>query len=64
MRQCQLRQMLIKNLDSEFYKEYMEKSNGTKYIDGFLARYNQPEYKQLLTDINGSIEEITSKLNI
>jgi len=53
-----------KNLDSEFYKEYMEKSNGTKYIDGFLARYNQPEYKQLLTDINGSIEEITSKLNI
>ena len=53
-----------KDLELDFYKEYMEKSNGTQYLDGFLARYRDPEYEQFLTALGSNFEEINSKLSI
>ena len=53
-----------KRLEFDFYKKYMEKSNGKQYLDDFLARYRQPEYGEFLTNLGGNFEEINSKLGM
>jgi len=53
-----------KGIDTEFYKEYLEKSNAVQYVDSFLTKYKQDEYSGILNDLNSTYDEIESILKI
>ncbi|MDH3313777.1 MAG: hypothetical protein OEM28_11635 [Nitrosopumilus sp.] len=53
-----------KELDLDFYKEYVQKSKADKYLDDFLSKYKQPEYGGILKDFGSTYQDIESILKI
>jgi len=53
-----------KELDLDFYKEYMKKSEAEQYLDEFLPKYKQDEHSGTLKDLNSNYNEIESILRI
>jgi len=53
-----------KELDLDFYKEYVKKSNADQHIDEFLSKYKQEGFSEILTDLKSDYNEIESTLQI
>ena len=47
-----------KELDKSFLEEYVTKSNLGQYMDDFVSKYRRDAYRDILTDIGLSYEEI------
>jgi hypothetical protein len=53
-----------KDLDNQFFKEYIKKSNLEEHLDDFLSYYRRENYKGILQDLKFSFEEIQSIFKI
>ena len=58
------RLILGNSIDFEFYEEYMKKSDATKHLSTFLARYKQDEQVTILDEMHSNYNEIESILKI